>query len=115
EMKKKLLFGLLLAGLVLALGVGSASAGPSPTDGPSQSSDSQPQVFQTALFGLGEVDLSTLGVSPTELLGVGPLLSPTSANDGMLIVDDDGLDCPNRDYPTIQLAVDNAAPGDKIK
>jgi hypothetical protein len=114
-MKKKLLFGLLLAGLVLALGVGSASAGPSPTDGSSQSSDSQPQVFQTALFGLGEVDLSTLGVSPTELLGVGPLLTPTSVNDGMLIVDDDGLDCPNRDYPTIQMAVNAAAPGDKIK
>ena len=114
-MNKKLLVGLLLAGMVFVLGAGAASAGPSPTDGPSQSSDSQPQVFQTALFGLGEVDLSTLGVSPTELLGVGPLLTPTSANDGMLIVDDDGLDCPNRDYPTIQLAVNNAAPGDKIK
>lgn len=114
-MNKKLLVGLLLAGMVFVLGAGAASAGPSPTDGTSQSSDSQPQVFQTALFGLGEVDLSTLGVSPTELLGVGPLLTPTSANDGMLIVDDDGLDCPNRDYPTIQLAVNNAAPGDKIK
>jgi hypothetical protein len=114
-MNKRALFGLLVAGLIFVLGAGGAYAGPSPTDGPSQSSDSQPQVFQTALFGLGEVDLSTLGVSPTALLGVGPLLSPTSANDGMLIVDDDGLDCPNRDYPTIQLAVDNAAPGDKIK
>jgi hypothetical protein len=114
-MNKRMLFGLLVAGLIFVLGAGSAYAGPSPTDGTSQSSDSQPQVFQTALFGLGEVDLSTLGVSPTALLGVGPLLTPTSAADGMLIVDDDGLDCPNRDYPTIQLAVDNAAPGDKIK
>ena len=114
-MHKKLLFGLLMAGLVFVLGAGAAYAGPSPTDGPSQTSNSQPQVFQTALFGLGEVDLSTLGVSPTELLGVGPLLTPTSTSDGMLIVDDDGLDCPNRDYPTIQLAVDNATPGDKIK
>jgi len=32
----------------------------------------------------------------------------------MLIVDD-GLDCPNRQYMTIQAAVDDAMPGDKIK
>jgi hypothetical protein len=114
-MNKKLLFGLLLAGLIFVLGAGMAYAGPSPTDGNSQSTGSPQQVFETALFGLGEVDLSTLGVSPTALLGVGPLLTPTSATDGMLIVDDDGLDCPNRNYPTIQLAVDNAQPGDKIK
>ena len=33
----------------------------------------------------------------------------------MLIVDNDGLDCPNWEYPTIQSAVDVAEPGDKIK
>ena len=62
------------------------------------------------------IDLSALGVSATELLGVGPQLSmPSSGDDGMLIVDDDGLDCPNRQYITIQAAVNAAMPGDKIK
>src|SRR4029079_18845770 len=34
---------------------------------------------------------------------------------GMLIVDNDGLDCPNWEYPTIQSAVNAAQPGDMIK
>jgi hypothetical protein len=112
---KRLLIGLLVACLLLILGAGQAYAGPSPTDGSSQSSGAPQQVFQTALFGLGEVDLSTLGVNPTELLSVGPLLTPTSASDGMLIVDDDMLDCPNAQYTSIQAAVTAANPGDTIK
>jgi hypothetical protein len=107
--------------LALVLGVGSASAdpGPSPTDGPNDSTtagDSPQSVLQTALFALGEVNLAALGVSQTDLATVGPQLSLLSGNsDGMRIVDNDGLDCPNAEYPTIQSAVDDALPGDKIK
>src|SRR6266850_3116278 len=86
------------------------------SDSPRRDGASQQTVLQTALFALGEVGLSTLGVSATELLGVGPQLSlQSSGDDGMLIVDDDGLDCPNFQYMTIQAAVNDAMPGDKIK
>src|SRR5687768_18292345 len=61
----------------------------------------------TTLFRSGEVDLSSLGVSASELLTVGPQLSLSSGGDDMLIVDNDGLDCPNWEYPTIQLAVED--------
>jgi len=107
---------LILPCLLLVLGVGPVYPGPWPTDGPHADGASQQNVLQTPLFAVGEVDLSTLGVSATELLGVGPQPSvPSSGDDGMLIVDDDGLDCPNRQYMTIQAAVDAAMPGDKIK
>src|SRR4051794_20419560 len=112
---------LALPCLMLVLGVGSASAdpGPSPTDGPNDGAAgvSGPQsVLQTALFGLGEVNLAALGVSQTDLATVGPQVGLLSGNsDGMLIVDNDGLDCPNWEYNTIQSAVDDAQPGDKIK
>jgi hypothetical protein len=118
----------LLFCLFLVLSVGPVYAGPSPSDGPvyprpsppddpnTAGAPSQQAVLQTALFALGEVDLSTLGVSDIDLLTVGPQLDPlSSSNDGMLIVDDDGLDCPNFQYMTIQAAVDAAVPGDKIK
>ena len=110
---------LLFLALLCAMAVfgGSAHANPSPTDDSTTGDSSDQQsVLQTALFALGEVDLSTLGVSPTELVTVGPQLGPLSSNsDGMLIVDNDGLDCPNWEYLTIQSAVDAAMPGDKIK
>jgi parallel beta helix pectate lyase-like protein len=113
-MNKKWLLGLVATCLLLVV-AGPVYAGPSPTDGSSQSGGEQQEVFQTALFGLGEVDLSTLGVNPTELLDVGPLLIPTSSSDGMLVVDDDLLDCPNATFTSIQAAVAAAASGDKIK
>jgi nitrous oxidase accessory protein NosD len=116
KMNSTLRFALLTAFLLLVLGVGPAYAGPSPVDGTAQSDGGPSNVFQTALFALGEVDLSTLGVSATELLTVGPQLTLTSSTGGdMLIVDDDGLDCPNRDFMFIQAAVNAASPGDKIK
>jgi nitrous oxidase accessory protein NosD len=107
----------ILSWLMLVWGAGPAyAAGPAPADGSPPSGSGPQTVLQTPLFGIGEVDLSALGVNSTELLTVGPRLAPLSSNsDGMLIVDDDGLDCPNRQYPTIQLAVDAANPGDKIK
>jgi hypothetical protein len=107
----------ILPWLILVWGAGPAfAAGPSPADGSPPSNSGPQNVLQTPLFAIGEVDLSTLGVDATELLTVGPQLAPLSSNtDGMLIVDDDGLDCPNRQYMTIQLAVNAANPGDKIK
>jgi hypothetical protein len=108
------LFFLIFPCLLFALVVGPAYPAPSPADGPTNGSSSQPAVLQTALFALGEVNLSTLGVNSLELATVGPLLTPTATDDHMLIVDD-GLDCPNAEYLTVQAAVNAASPGDKIK
>jgi hypothetical protein len=99
-----------------ALSAGTAVAGPSPFDGPSSTAQPLGAPLFTQLFALGEVDLSSLGVNPLELATVGPLLTPTVADDHMLIVDDfPALDCPNAEYATIQDAVNAATPGDKIK
>ena len=107
---------LILPWLLLVLGVGPTYADPWPPDSTPAGGAGQQSVLQTLLFALGEVDLTSLGVSDTELLAVGPQLNPLSSSDGgMLIVDDDGLDCPNFQYTTIQAAVDAAMPGDKIK
>jgi hypothetical protein len=101
--------------LVVALAAAAqAVAGPSPTDGPTSTSTLTGPIYITAPFALGEVDLSSLGVSPTELLTVGPIPS-SSTTPGNLIVDNDLLDCPNAQYTSIQAAVDDAVPGDKIK
>src|SRR3989449_852746 len=117
---------LILPWLLLVLGVGPIYAAPWPSDGSPAGGAGQQSVLQTLLFALGEVDFTSLGVSDTELLAVGPQLNPlfavgpqlnplSSSDGGMIIVDDDGLDCPNFDYATIQAAVDAAVPGDKIK
>jgi hypothetical protein len=114
-MRRSIFF--IISTCLLLLGSGTAIAGPSPTDGASGSGDGSLKILQTALFAPGEVDLSTLGVSATELLTVGPQLDPLAGGGGgdMLIVDNDGLDCPNWEFPTIQLAVAAADPGDTIK
>ena len=111
-----LLVLLITAFLLFALAITPVSAGPSPSDGGEGAAANPPDVLQTALFGLWEVDLSALGVSATELLTVGPQAELTAASGtGMLIVDDDLLDCPNAQFMTIQDAVAAAMPGDKIK
>jgi parallel beta-helix repeat protein len=101
--------------LVAVMATASPSmAGPSPTDGQASAGGGIGPIHITAPFALGEVDLSSLGVSPTELATVGPTLSsPTTA--GNLIVDNDLLDCPNAQFTTIQSAVTAAGPGDKIR
>jgi nitrous oxidase accessory protein NosD len=107
----------LWSALVLVVTLAAAAqavAGPSPTDGPTSTSTLTGPIYITAPFAPGEVDLSSLGVSPTELLTVGPIPS-SSTPPGNLIVDNDGLDCPNAQFTTIQSAVDAAAPGDMIK
>jgi hypothetical protein len=89
----------------------------SPDDTPStgSASPSNLQINPTGLFALGEVDLSTLGASPTDLLGVGPTAS-TSDPGGNLVVEPLGsTECPNAQYNSIQAAVDAASPGAMIK
>lgn len=108
----------LLAALVLMLvgaTAGQATAGPSPDGDPIASAESIGPIYLTLPFAIGEVDLSSLGVSDAELLSVGPTLSLTSASGDVLIVDNDLLDCPNAQFVTIQSAVNAAASGDKIK
>jgi hypothetical protein len=102
--------------VVVALATASPSAAaPSPADGDTTATGgSTGQIYITAPFALGEVDLSSLGVSPTELLTPGPIPSSTTTP-GNLIVDNDLLDCPNAQFTTIQSAVNFAVPGDKIK
>jgi hypothetical protein len=102
--------------VVVALATASPSAAaPSPADGDTTAIGGPAgQIYITAPFALGEVDLSSLGVSPTDLLTVGPIPSSTTTP-GNLIVDNDLLDCPNAQFTTIQSAVNAAVPGDKIK
>jgi hypothetical protein len=107
---------LAAGGLLFLLGAAPASAAPSPVDGPPPARSEPQAILTTPFFAPGEVDLSTLGVSATDLLSVGPraALAPTSGS-GMRIVDDNHLDCPNAQYMTVQSAVTAANPGDKIK
>jgi hypothetical protein len=108
----------LIGSLVLSmLGTGAVAAAPSPDDGPAGGASGPVTILPTPLFALGEVDLSTLGVSPLELAAVGPAVVTASAGDGpnMFIVDDDRLQCPNAAFVTIQSAVAAAGPGDQIK
>ncbi len=75
-------------------------------------------ILATAPFALGSVDLSTLGVPLADLAGAGVAgAAPASAGDGpnMLVVDDNGADCPNAQFARIQEAVDAAGPNDAIK
>ena len=90
---------------------------PWPLDAPQTQGPGPQDILQTPLFLPGEVDLSALGVNPTELLTVGlqPSVPSSTSDNGVLIVDDNGLGCPNFQYTTIQAAVDAAAPGDTIK
>ena len=93
--------------------------------GPAPMDEQQPlqlpggvSVYPTLPFQLGEVDLTTIGVSDNELLDVGPgggTPVTTSGDAGLLIVDDDLLDCPNATFTSIQAAVTAALPGETIK
>jgi nitrous oxidase accessory protein NosD len=114
----KTLVPLAAALVVLALAAASpaAAATASPYDaGPVGTAQASVQILQTGLFGLG-LDLTSIGVDPSQLSTAGPVAStssPSSAN--MLTVDDNGLDCPNAQFSTIQAAVTAASPGAMIK
>jgi hypothetical protein len=101
----------VVAGLT---GTAAAARTASPADGEVSSSQTWP-VLATPLFGIGEIDLTQLGVDPIALAAVGPQSTyPETDGDNLLIVDD-GADCPNAEYLTIQSAVNAADPGDRIK
>jgi len=106
----------LLFVCLLALGAGRAAAAPAPYDGEASRS-SVFRLLPALPFPLG-FDLSTLGVSDAELATVGLVgAGTTSAGDGpnMRTVDDDGADCPNAAYTSIQAAVAASGPGDRVK
>src|SRR5437764_11876075 len=90
----------------IASGAGAALAAPgAPYDGGTVgTAQASAQILQTSLFGLG-ADLSLIGVDPSVLAAVGPQSSTSTPSGGMLIVDDDMLDCPNAQFQTIQSAV----------
>jgi len=118
----KAFFSLLL---VVAMSVGMqgiALADPWPVDSPNPSGPAVeiPKIVPTLPFQLGEVDTTALGVSDTELAGVGlsgidPADSATSSSGSLLTVGNDLAQCPEAQYPTIQAAVNAALPGDQIK
>jgi parallel beta-helix repeat protein len=88
---------------------------PDDTPGAGSPSSANLQINPTGLFALGEVDLSTLGASPTDLVGLGPAAS-TSAPGGNLVVEPPGsTECPDAQYNTIQMAVNAATSGATIK
>ena len=103
---------LLACGLIAA--APAAAGGPSPADGGSAPASAPGLTLFTSLFALG-IDVDSIGVSAAELATVGPnAAQPETDGDNLLIVDD-GADCPNAEYPTIQAAVTAADPGDRIK
>ena len=100
-----------VAAVAAVLAVPAHAGAPSPTDVEAAAAGhALATILPTGLFALGEVDLALLGVSDAELADVGPTASPDPETDGdNLLIVDDGADCPNAEYPTIQSAV-NAAP-----
>src|SRR5439155_13932758 len=111
--------------LIVATSVGMqgiALADPWPDDSPNPSGPAVgiPNILPTLPFQLGEVGTTALGVSDTELAGVGlsgidPADSATSSSGSLLTVDDDLAQCPHAQYMSIQVAVTAALPGDQIK
>ena len=106
-------FSAILAG-VLAFCATASAGNPSPADGGSAPARVAAPALFSALFALG-TDLSNVGFAGE--LATGPsatMAYPDSDGDNLLIVDD-GADCPNAEYPTIQAAVNAADPRDRIK
>jgi hypothetical protein len=112
----KTLVPLAAALVVLALAAAPAAAAPaSPYDaGPLGTAQPSVQILPTGLFGLG-FDLSSVGVEPSELTTAGPVASTSSPSSANMLTVDDGLDCPNAQFSSIQDAVTAASPGAMIK
>ena len=102
----------LLAG-VLSLCATASAGNPSPADGGTTAPHVAVPALFSSLFALG-TDVSGIGFEGA--LATGPTATAASSSSGgRLLTVDDGADCPNADYPTIQAAVNAAAPGDRIK
>jgi parallel beta-helix repeat protein len=112
-MKSRLLVVAALAIAALAVTAGPAAA--DPYDAQLQGRTVSHQFLLTMPFLLGEVDLSTLGVSQAELATVGPQSSSPGDGPHMFIVDDDHAQCPNAAFTSIQAAVLASGPGDQIR
>ena len=104
----------LAACAALALAAPATAGSPSPMDGGSAPAQLPAPALFTSLFAL-TTDLSGIGVSAAELATVGPSAAPADTDGDNLLIVDDGADCPNAEYPTIQSAVNAADPGDRIK
>ena len=105
---------LALLACVLIAAAPAAAGTPSPADGGGASAHTPGVALFTSLFALG-LDASTIGVSATELATVGPSAAQAGGDGDNLLIVDDGADCPNAEYATIQAAVTAADPGDRIK
>jgi hypothetical protein len=100
----------------LAVAAGQAIAGtPSPDDGTTTGTALDSAGSLTQLFAPGEVDISTLGVSPTDLLGVGPNASTSTPGGNLIVAPPLSTNCPNAQYNSIQAAVNAAPSGAMIK
>ena len=108
-------FVCLLAIAAAALAVAVTPAGADPYDAQLQGRAISPDFFLTVPFLLGEVDFSTLGVSPAELATVGPQSSSSGDGPNMFIVDDNRAQCPNAAFTSIQAAVLASGPGAHIR
>lgn len=114
-------FSTLLAvgALVCALGAGQAFArSPVPADGTAADTATDPAgatIDLTQLFAPGEVDLSQLGASPTDLLGVGPTASSSDPGGPLVVAPIGSTMCPTAQFHTIQSAVTAAPAGSMIK
>ena len=111
-MRSRLLCLLAIAAAALAVSV--TPAGADPYDAQLQGRQITPS-FLTLPFLFGEVDLSSLGVSQAELATVGPQSSSPGDGPNMFIVDDDGAQCPNAAFTSIQAAVLASGPGAHIR
>ena len=101
----------ILAGLFSLCATASAG-NPSPDGGGGAPVRIAAPALPTSLFGLG-TDLSSIGFAG--LLATGPSAAAADSDGDNLLTVDDGADCPNAEYTTIQSAVNAADPGDRIK
>jgi hypothetical protein len=106
---------LVAAGLALLAFAAAPATAASPYDAALSQRAFSSELFMTLPFQLGEVDPSTLGVSPAELATVGPEAAWSGDGPRMYIVDDDRAQCPNAAFTSIQAAVVASGPGDLIR
>src|SRR5437899_2120213 len=106
------------------IAAGAAVLGLAPTDvraqllAPAEGTDSVVgAVLQTGLFGLGDIDPTSLVVTDDELLGVGqsPIPAMSSLDNVDIVVDDDRVQCPEAQFTSIQEAVGAAPSGSTIR
>ena len=106
---------LALAAAALLLAASASAAPASPAEASPLPARPAGLTLPTGLFGLGSVDLLTLGLGSSGLGTVGPIASASTASGNPMLIVDDGFDCPNAQFTTIQSAVAAAPAGATIK